>query len=630
MKNLSVSTKLLSGFSVVAVLTVIVGAAGVFSMRSMDSSYSEAINLHAIPIVKMAQGLSDLQNTAVDLRNAVIYIDDQDKLRDIVSSTRSDMRLFEDEMAEYSKSIVQPAAMEIFTGAMKIYNDTYKPALLGLFDMTRTDLDKAKVEEVLALTKHATDEMVGMFNTLMKAKVGLLDKANQDNTALSSTFFAIILAGAVISSVLALFLGFYISGLISKPLLPLSAFMEKAGSTGNITITQEDIETIGKYQHRKDEIGMTIKGAASLINHITNIAQELETVASGDLTVDIKLLSEEDTMGKSLENMVNSLNNMFGEINSISAQVSSDAKQVAETSESIAGGASQMAEGAQSLAEGATKQAEHVHEVSHSIDDITEKTKANANMANQAAKLSDAIIVKAEKGGRQMDEMISAIKGVTEASESVSNIMSTISGIAEQTNLLALNAAIEAARAGQFGKGFAVVAEEVRKLAVQSEEAVKETSSIIHNSMEKADLGARVADEMALSLTEIISGINESSRLIMEIARASGDQAEGIAQINANVNKVADVIQNNSAVAQENAATSQESSAAAQVSAVSSEKMTVNADILESLIAQFKLKEVDLEPVKSAQKTGTNRSRSKSLHSNQHSFMLNSPTTSVA
>ena len=289
-----------------------------------------------------------------------------------------------------------------------------------------------------------------------------------------------------------------------------------------------------------------------------------------------------------------------------------------------------MAEGAQSLAEGATRQAEHVQEVSQSIDDIAEKTKANADMANQAAILSDAIIVKAEKGGRQMDEMISAIKGVTEASESVSNIMSTISGIAEQTNLLALNAAIEAARAGKFGKGFAVVAEEVRKLAVQSEAAVKETSAIIHNSMEKADLGARVADEMALSLTEIISGINESSRLIMEIARASGDQAEGIAQINTNVNKVADVIQNNSAVAQENAATSQESAAAAQISAVSSEKMTEYADILESMITQFKLKEVDLEPVKLVQKTGTNKSGSKSLHSNQHSFMLNSPTASVA
>lgn len=63
--------------------------------------------------------------------------------------------------------------------------------------------------------------------------------------------------------------------------------------------------------------------------------------------------------------------------------------------------------------------------------------------------------------------------------ESVNSITDSISQIASQTNLLSLNAAIEAARAGEAGKGFSVVAGEVKRLAENSELAVKSITSIL-------------------------------------------------------------------------------------------------------------------------------------------------------
>ena len=81
---------------------------------------------------------------------------------------------------------------------------------------------------------------------------------------------------------------------------------------------------------------------------------------------------------------------------------------------------------------------------------------------------------------------------------------------------------------------------------------------MIQNSIEKAELGSRIAGETAESLTEIVEGINESSQLITQIAISSEEQSHGIEQINNSIDQVAQVVQQNSATAQESAAASNE------------------------------------------------------------------------
>ncbi|WP_328812936.1 methyl-accepting chemotaxis protein [Paradesulfitobacterium ferrireducens] len=52
---------------------------------------------------------------------------------------------------------------------------------------------------------------------------------------------------------------------------------------------------------------------------------------------------------------------------------------------------------------------------------------------------------------------------------------------------MALNAAIEAARAGEHGRGFAVVATEVRKLAHQTKQSVKDITEKIRALTEQTE-----------------------------------------------------------------------------------------------------------------------------------------------
>ena len=351
---------------------------------------------------------------------------------------------------------------------------------------------------------------------------------------------------------------------VGKPLSLLSSFMKKAGETGDLTLCPEDVAIIQKLSNNGDEIGHAISGSASFIAHVTQIAEGLESIADGDLTTSVEVLSESDTLGISLKKMEGNLSSMFGEIRDSSDQVSTGSKQIAD--------------GAQSLAHGATEQAASIQELSSSISIIAEKTKENAQTAEQTAKLSETIKESAEKGVRQMDEMITAVGEINDASKNISKIIKTIDDIAFQTNILALNAAVEAARAGQHGKGFAVVAEEVRNLASKSAEAAKDTGGMIQNTMAKAELGSHIAEKTSASLSEIVSGVNEAGNLITEIAMSSEEQSSGISRINIGIDQVAQVVQQNSATAEESAA--------------ASEEMSGQADMLQQLISHFKLDEM--------------------------------------
>ncbi|HEX2947094.1 MAG TPA: methyl-accepting chemotaxis protein [Clostridia bacterium] len=71
------------------------------------------------------------------------------------------------------------------------------------------------------------------------------------------------------------------------------------------------------------------------------------------------------------------------------------------------------------------------------------------------------------------------IKKLSETANRIHSILETVNNISKQTNLLSLNASIESARAGENGRGFSVVADEIRKLAGESEKAVRDIAQLV-------------------------------------------------------------------------------------------------------------------------------------------------------
>jgi methyl-accepting chemotaxis protein len=223
--------------------------------------------------------------------------------------------------------------------------------------------------------------------------------------------------------------------------------------------------------------------------------------------------------------------------------------KISGSTENVSAGTEQVSGSSQQMAQGSNEQASSVEEVSASLEELTATIKQNADNASQTEKIANKSSIDAKASGLAVNQTVKAMRDISER-------VQIIQEIARQTNLLSLNAAIEAARAGEHGRGFAVVANEVQKLAERSQIAAKEIEDLSKNSVATAEGAGQM-------LGNLVPDIQRTADLVTEINAASGEQANGVEQINKAVQQLSSVVQENAASAEELAATAEELSAEA-------------------------------------------------------------------
>lgn len=212
------------------------------------------------------------------------------------------------------------------------------------------------------------------------------------------------------------------------------------------------------------------------------------------------------------------------------------------------------------------------------VNEIAAALQQMASGARNAAEESDKASRFAQEGGEAVVQAAEAMNNIKttvtelgQSSRQIGEIVAMIEEIAEQTNLLALNAAIEAARAGDEGRGFAVVAEEVRKLAERSGQATKEISNLVSgiqgntvSAVKAVEEGVEIANKAGEALRTIIEVVENTSRLVEDIAQAATRQATNTSDAVRAVETVSSITEETASGAEETAASAEELAGMAQ------------------------------------------------------------------
>ncbi len=390
----------------------------------------------------------------------------------------------------------------------------------------------------------------GQIDGLIFAGISMSTAARQINL----TIVLSCLAGVILIVLGIMIVGAYIKRTVSNPLFRLTILAQTL-EQGDLGLNHHQTMMVGIDSN--DEIGVLSHSFDNTIrrlrNYIGEISNMLESVASGDLTVQItqEYVGDFASIRTSLNDILQKLNSTMG--------------QIVTSAEHVSNGAEQMATASQALSQGSVEQTSAVEELEETMRSVTENVRQTAENAQLAREQVGGMRRQLAEGNEKMQEMITAMEEITDSSNEIEKIIKTIEDIAFQTNILALNAAVEAARAGSAGKGFAVVADEVRNLAAKSAEASQSTSALIGRSIAAVNQGTQIADATAQQLKNIVEGAHGIDETINGIAADAQTQAEAVEQIQDQIGQITSVVQTNSSTAEESAATSQELSAQANV-----------------------------------------------------------------
>ncbi|HEY0835444.1 MAG TPA: methyl-accepting chemotaxis protein [Azospirillum sp.] len=285
-----------------------------------------------------------------------------------------------------------------------------------------------------------------------------------------------------------------------------------------------------------DEIKDLVDALNRMTANLRASAELANEIATGNLTVQAKPMSERDTLGLALETMLEKLRAIVADAGVAAQNVSS--------------GSQQLSASAEELSQGATEQASAAEEASSSMEQMASNIKQNAENAGQTEKIARQSAKDAQSSGEAVGRAVQAMQTIAEK-------ITIVQEIARQTDLLALNAAVEAARAGEHGKGFAVVASEVRKLAERSQAAAAEIGTLSSDTV-------KAAQDAGSMLSRLVPDIKRTAELVEEISAACREQDIGADQINQAIQQLDKVTQQNASASEEMSATSEELAAQAE------------------------------------------------------------------
>ncbi|HYG62462.1 MAG TPA: methyl-accepting chemotaxis protein [Thermoanaerobaculia bacterium] len=554
------------GFLIILAVSLIVGAGNGRRLEDIQLRYFPALEASQ----QLGDKLTELQRT---LQDAVAA-------QDTVKVTEEAETLKNEFNALKAKASSNTAIRsELINKIGRDFDQYYALARKTTLDMISGQAGGQTAAALPRMTSQYNQLLTDLGELTESAKTAMNEAFIQAENRQQWSLWTIVLVTVVSVLGLALLSYFVIRSLTA----PLSASVEVARR-----LARGDMS--GRVAARSnDEVGELASAMEQMIAYLRDMARVADSIAEGDLRVDVEPRSEADIFGSAFRRMTANLRQMIGDVKQSASQVASTADEISASSLQIKRGAEsqsssteetsatmvEMAAQIDSINRSTQMLASHVQETSSSIEEmaasieevahssedllssvgetsstIEEMTASTRSVATRVQVVDEVSKSAADAAGEGGDRLSRVIMGIGNSTKDIGKIVKTIGEFADQTNLLALNAAIEAARAGDAGRGFAVVAEEVKRLAERSMHSTREITNFVDAVQRDTEEAVSLSQQV---LQQIVGAVNRTTDLVRDVHSATQEQSAGAAQILRTSSGMQEVTQQLAAAAREQA-----------------------------------------------------------------------------